>query len=121
MNTNLTSVWLILAVIIVLGVIAAIYAYKNRGKTRPDYYTFFVMGVVWLIIGIPFKMWLLATMGAIFAAIGLINKDKWKTNRRTWKDLSNKEKRFKISLIIILSLLVIAGLVFYLLADKELL
>lgn len=106
----------ILIVLVLLGVIAILATRKK--KTKPDYYTFFIMGIIWLAIGIPLDNWGLTAMGFIFAIVGLVHKDKWKENRQTWDKLDSTEKKIKIVIIAILGLLVLAGLVVYLLFNN---
>jgi len=80
---------------------------------------FFIMGIIWLVFGIPLKNYTLSIMGIIFAIVGLVNKGKWKKNRQRWETLSPEEKKWKIAIIVVLSLLVLAGLVFLLLSNNK--
>lgn len=84
---------IILVVMIVAGVIMAFMALRKRKAGRlaePNYYTFFVLGVsfipiglIWMIlsfsldisfvVGIPFL-----GLGVTYLGIGLANRDKWK-------------------------------------------
>jgi len=123
--------WIIIAVavlIVFIGIIAVIAVAKKKGKHEPDYYAFFVMGLIWTLTGIvPFLIHGfdntyisfngLFVMGVIFLIIGLANKDKWK-NRKTWQDLDPVQKKLKIALIVILGVMVLLGLAAYLLSIK---
>ena len=117
--------WILISVavlVIILAVLAAL-ALKSRGKEhKPDYYTFFIMGIVWSGAGIP-----LATttgnygffaIGLVFLAIGLANRDKWETNRKTWRDMENTERKIMTWVMVIMGLLVLVGLVFFFLLEK---
>ncbi|PIR97646.1 MAG: hypothetical protein COT91_00270 [Candidatus Doudnabacteria bacterium CG10_big_fil_rev_8_21_14_0_10_41_10] len=105
--------FVVLGVIILAGVVAAVLALKQKEKREPDYYTFFVMGLIWTPVGLLLEnMYAFTVMGVVFLIVGLANKDKWK-NRRTWKDLTPTEKKFKYGAIIILGILVLAGLAVY--------
>lgn len=112
------SIWLLLAVLtalVLLGVLVIIFAWRNKEKRPPDYFNFFIMGIIWLGAGLPLKMYALSAMGFIFMIIGLTHKSKWKENRHDWSKLNDEEKKMRIFLIVVTSLLVIAGLVMFLL------
>ncbi len=115
-----TIPWLMISVGIVLLVFLAIFIFiKRKYKTPTDYYSLFVIGLIWTLIGVPslftkeYSLNSLFYLGVVFLVIGLANKSKWKQNRRTWNDLTEPEKKLKKSIIIILGILVLAGLVVY--------
>ena len=114
-----TTPWILIsiAILLVLFLILAIILKKGI-KRPPDYYTFFIMGIIWLVLGIPLKNYTLSIMGIIFALVGLANKGKWKKNRQRWETLSPEEKKWRIAILIILGLLVLAGLIAFLLVEK---
>ena len=114
--------WILISIgvlIILLGVIAII-SFKKRKNHEPDYSAFFSMGIVWTIFGIIFydSMFFFLPIGIVFMILGLVNKDKWKKNHRTWKQLSKTEKILKSIALIILFIGIIAGIVFYYLFRK---
>ena len=114
-----TLPWIIIAVLILLVAFAIVaIVMKKKYKTPTDYYAFFWIGIVWLIIGLPMKNYTLGILGIVFAVIGLANKSKWKTNRVTWNMLSPEQKKAKIAIIVILSILVVVGLVVYFLTEQ---
>jgi len=117
----MTNIWPILAVAIALLLILIgfiiMLAIKKK-KVAPDYYALFMMGILWLPLGLAIKNYAFSVMGFIFVIVGLVNKNKWKANRQKWSDLSEGEKKLKLTLIIILSLLAIGGLVAYFLFDR---
>ncbi len=104
--------WMIL-VIFVLIIILSIVAYyaKKYRKTPTDYYSLFIMGIIWLPFGLILDNNVLTILGIVFLIIGLVNKNKWKKNKKSWDKLSKDKKRIKIIIIGILSVLVLAGLV----------
>ncbi len=108
----------IISIIIILGIIFILSLKKNKGKKHePDYYLFFILGIVWIGAGVPLgttsNFWTLSIMGLVFMIIGLSHKKEWKKQKRIcWKDLSKKEKQIKIWALIILAIGVLA-LVFY--------
>ncbi|MDD5290554.1 MAG: hypothetical protein PHZ04_00365 [Patescibacteria group bacterium] len=92
---------------------------KKGIKRPPDYYAFFIMGIIWLVFGIPLKNYTLSFMGLVFALAGLVNKNKWKENRQRRETLTPGEKKWRMAVLIILGILVLAGLVFFLLAERR--
>jgi len=85
-----------IAATLVVGILVGFVAWRRRkeGKlAEPDYRAFFVMGIVWVPVGIVFMFILslsdipfvtgvpLWIMGLVYLTIGLANRDKWKTNR----------------------------------------
>ena len=108
--------------ILILGLIVFFLAYmmkrKNNEKMKTDYYAFFVMGIIWLGAGIPLKNYALSVMGLVFMAIGLKHKDEWKENRQSWDNLSPADKKVKMLLIGFLTLILVVGIIFFLLAKN---
>ncbi len=113
--------WIVLALLI-LGLIFTAILWKTRGKKKypTDYYAFYTIGLIWMIIGIPLENYALSIVGLVFAIIGLKNKDKWKKNRRTWKHLDNKEKKMTLFLMVFLGLILLLGIIFLILFEKGL-
>jgi len=110
--------WIIMSIIVLLLVGVLILFWAKKTKTPPDYYAFFIMGIIWLIFGIPTKNYSLWSLGLIFTIVGLANKSKWEANRRRWKDLTDPQKKIKIVIIIALGVLILAGLVVLFLVRK---
>lgn len=112
----ITTPWILISILslIILLAAAAIFISK-KNKRPPDYYNLFIIGVIWLVLGIPIENYILSILGAIFLAVGLINKKKWNSNRVRWSDLDDKEKRVRWIIIGILAILILAGLAVYLL------
>jgi len=103
----------ILIVIILLGVVALLVAKK---KPEKDYYSLFIIGVVWVPFGIImmflepdyFLGTLFFLLGWCYFVIGILNKDKWKK-----KSYLIKNKFWRNLIIILLGLGVLVGLVAY--------
>ena len=113
--------WILISVgvlIIFLGVVAILVAKSKKGKHKPDYYTFFIMGIIWLPTGIVINNYAFSVMGLIFMIIGLVNKDKWKKNHRSLKDMNKDERKIMIMMIIILGILVLVGLAAFFLVNR---
>lgn len=111
----------ILAIIvgfIVLGLFIAMIFMKRKSNYPTDYYALFIIGISWIGVGTVMMTTLknpaFLGMGIAFMAIGLANKSKWETNRRRFKDLDPIEKKLKMVIIGLLSLMVLIGIVTYL-------
>ncbi len=105
--------WILIAILVLLVLLAVVSIYAKKHYNRPaDYYNLFIMGIIFTGAGIAVMqnpgMWIL---GIVFMVVGLANKDKWKKNRRTWKDLPKGERKLVMWLTIILGVLALAGLV----------
>ena len=117
-----TIPWIMITIgvlIILLGIVA-IYVYRTKGKKhKTDYYTFFIMGIIWTIFGIIFyeEMSFFLIMGIAFMIIGLANKDKWEKNHKTWKQSSKSEKKLKI-IIMALGIVLLVGIIVFFLVEK---
>ena len=105
---------------VLLALLVLVVVRARREQHPPDYFAIFLMGIVWLLTGgsmillVPKEdftpsSWGFTIMGAAFMAIGLAHRGKWKENRRTWSSLSQDEKQFKMVLLLILGVLVLAG------------
>lgn len=103
--------WLIIG-IGVLIILFAVFAWKSRQiKKRPtDYYTFFIIGLTWVPIGLATENNTFWIMGLIFMATGLAHKSEWEKNKVRWNDLTEEEKRLKKTLITALLVLLLIGI-----------
>ena len=106
--------WILISIAILILLFAVIAIINKRKAKRPtDYYSLFLIGIIWLAIGIPVNNYVLWSLGILFTIVGLVNKKKWKENRVTWKDLSPEERKLKKWIIVILGILLLAGVVMY--------
>jgi len=64
-------------VLIILTGWAVAYLLLKKNK-KPDYYSLFTIGVIWLVVGVPFGNYCLYGMGAVFLLVALAHKRKWK-------------------------------------------
>ena len=109
----------IIGIVILIVLFAVIAINRNKGeKIEPDYRVFFILGITWLPIGIATDNLGLLEMGAIFMVVGLINRSKWKEEPK-WSELDPEKRRTKILVILGLTTLLAAGLVFYLLVKSN--
>ena len=104
---------IIIAAVILLLLVMAIILRKNR-KTPTNYKSFFTIGIIWIPLGISTQNYVFIVLGALFIVYGLLNKSKWKDYPK-WRELPPELRRINIIIIIVLSIVLIAGIFFYLL------
>ncbi len=114
MNTYLNPYVFTSGIILFTIIIVGLIFLKKQKNHKPDYYTLFILGILWLPIGISMENYALFFMGLAFLIAGILNKDKWRKPEENWKNLTENEKKLKILLLIILGLLLISGLVTWL-------
>ena len=74
--------WLLLSILFLVLLLALVFLMKRKGKKlEPDYYIFFIFGIIWLPMGIVTGNSMFTLLGIVFLSVGLANKDKWKKNR----------------------------------------
>jgi hypothetical protein len=106
-------IFLMFVLMIIFGVIVAYLFSKNKkGQRRPDFYAFFIMGLIWFVAGLIMNNTPLWIIGLLFLLIGILNHRGWRQNEFKWKDLSKKEKRLRIWVMIFLLLILFGGLLF---------
>lgn len=111
--------WILITILITLVLLGILSFVLFKKKKRPiDYYSWFIIGICWIPLGIISKNHFFWIMGLAFMSIGLYNKDKWKKNRRKWSKLSKEEKILVTAIMVILLVLVVLGLVFFFLSEK---
>jgi len=93
--------------LIVLSLSIVVYALQKKEKRPVDYRSLFIMGTIWLPVGIffllmhflfdrPFVIGMpFLTMGLIYLVIALANKDKWKES----KPLTASQKKIIVGLM----------------------
>jgi uncharacterized membrane protein YidH (DUF202 family) len=111
----MNQIVMILAGLLVLGILIAIVIISRKNKIEMNYYSYFIIGLVWLPIGIGVRNYVLAVFGLCFLAIGLLNRKKWK-KRESWSELSPQMRHWKMIAVILLAFVFILGvfLFFYL-------
>ena len=96
-----TITWMILATVIALGVLAVFMFKKGKFKTDEiDYRTHFIIGIVWIPLGIALDMTAFWALGLVFMAVGLVNYKKW------GKPVKMTKKQQKIRTWIIIGLVI---------------
>ena len=114
--------WILISVLVLLIILGVIAFFMRKKEKQPiDYYNWYIIGLVWLPLGIIFQMHFFFILGLVFMGVGLANKDKWKANRRTRKDMTPEQRKFQMILIIALGVLLVLGIVAFLLVEKGIL
>ncbi len=111
-----TMIWILVsvaAVIVILGILAIFFIKAKEGKHKVDYYSLFLMGVIWIAVGIPLEIAVLWILGIVFFMVGLANKDKWKKNKMDWKKITKKQRKILYITIAMLFLLLVAGIIVF--------
>ena len=114
--------WIIISIVIllILGIVIAVLAYKKKGRHQgTDYYTFFIIGLVWTLFGIYEQIRnshsVFLALGIVFMAIGYAHKNKWKQNHLPFNKIEKNKKLLVIITIIGLLVLVVAALAVFIL------
>lgn len=102
---------IIMGIAIVLLLVLFIIA-NRKGRRQMNFRAFFIIGITWLPIGIFTKNYVLAVMGGAFLAMGLANKKKWK-DQPSWQELPPEMRRMKLILMGVLTLILVAGIIVY--------
>jgi len=109
-------IWILISVAVVivfLGVLAIFFIKAKEGKHKVDYYSLFLIGLIWIAVGVPLNNSALWIIGIVFFVIGLANKDKWKKNRTEWKKMNKRQKNILYIAIAMLFLLLVAGIIVF--------
>lgn len=112
--------WIILTIsiiIIILAVIALVVTKKKKEKKAPNYYSFFLIGLVWFPFGIIMTLIgennslgnIFTILGLVYLTIGLANKKDWGENQQ----ISKNKNKTTTWIILILLILFITGITAY--------
>lgn len=115
--------YLVLSLLIGIAILAVLFAVifisRNRGqKIEPDYRVFFILGITWLPLGIATDNPGFLGLGAVFMAIGLANRSKWKEVPK-WSELDPEKRRTKFLIILGITVLLAAGVAYYIFAKSN--
>ena len=114
MTANLPLVLAILVGLVLVALAIGAYARCRKEECRPDYRGFFVIGLIWVPLGVVFYITsgniAFLGMGVVFLLLGLANKAKWKARSPlTWG-----QRKLKLVLVLITALLVLLTFAFWL-------
>jgi len=97
--------------LIIIGLLIVFFLQFKRKKYKPNYRLFFILGTAWIPIGVVFyintKNFGFFVMGLIFLIIGLVNKNKWEES----DPATIQQKKIVIGGLVI-GLLVLGALLF---------
>jgi len=119
-----SMVWILISVavvIVLLGVLAIFFIKSKEGKHKVDYYSLFLIGIIWVAVGIPLNNSALWIIGIVLFIIGLANKDKWKKNKMDWKKITKRQKNILYIATVMLFLLLVAGIIVFWLTKQGIL
>ncbi len=111
MNWLLISIMVFLLLIVILALIF-------RKKERPDYYGLFVVGMIWIPVGISLKNYPLVAIGCVSMLIGILKRKEW-DKPKTWNELTPQERKAKAIVFWITMILVTLGFIFLFLKQNE--
>lgn len=114
----MANIWLVLAIVgLLIVVLAIVFLVMRRKEHRePDYRAFFILGVLWLVIGLveyftSRGVSIFFLMGLVFLTIGLSHKNRWGKPRQL---LNERQKKMQKIIMIVVTVLVVLGLVLFL-------
>ena len=106
--------WILIAIGVLIILLAVVALWTRKIPRRPpDYYTFFILGIIWLPVGIATGNNALFIMGLVFMALGAAHKKDWEKNKVKWSDLTPEEKKFRKIIIVALAILLMVGVVVF--------
>lgn len=95
---------LIIIVVIFIGILAKINAKKGK-DIHPDYFILFIIGIIWIPVGLSMGSSIFWIVGLVFMAISIVNREKWKQRVNNWKNLQPGERTIHILVIAAIGLL----------------
>jgi hypothetical protein len=97
---------------VVLMMMLVVVLMQMAGRSEIDYFDLSAMGIVWIVFGAVMlalgdeDMLFFLIIGIASAAAGLSRKEQW--NYRPWKSIPKQERRMKLLQLIILTMIVLA-------------
>lgn len=115
MTVTLPLVLALLTGILIVALALGMYVRCRKRECTPDYRGFFIIGLIWVPLGVVFYITsgniAFLGVGVLFLLIGLANKAKWKESQ----PLTPGRRNVKIALVIGTVLLVLLTFAFWLL------
>jgi hypothetical protein len=110
MKLPIVLITLIVIALITIGLGIYFLITQRKKKVTPNYRTLFIIGIIWLPAGFAIHNYALSAIGLVFLIISLLNRKKWKEEKK-WSDLTLQEKKTKYILIGIATFLLIIGMI----------
>ena len=108
-------VWIILGIIFAL-LLVFIIVIRRKGNAQVDYRALFMLGAVFIPVGIATKNFFMWIFGLGLIVISLANYKRWK-EQKTWKQLNKKQKKQRMWIMISLGIVVLVGLILFLIIN----
>ncbi|MBN1156659.1 hypothetical protein JXA85_03525 [Candidatus Woesearchaeota archaeon] len=114
----------VIVLLLILGTVALIIALKKKKKTPSDYYTFFIMGIIWMATGAIVRIFgndeldFFFILGLAYALIGIMHKKDWKKNRSELEKTGKSERKLATAITVMVGLFVLLGLIMLVLFQK---
>ena len=108
-----STVWIATTIIVLLLISVVWMLFSRRKKHEIDYYAMFILGVIWVPLSLVQENYIFSSIGLVLAVIGLANKDKWKTNRKSIARMGKGERLIITVVTGLLVLAILAGLIYF--------
>jgi hypothetical protein len=105
-----TTVGIAVTVALVAIIYSILVAKGKITRSELDYRQLFIMGLIFLPLGVSSDNQALLVFSLVFMGVGLVNKKKWKKQPKL-SELSPAQRKFRIALMVVLGLLVLASFV----------
>lgn len=112
---SITIIFVSIIVALLLIAVATMIISKNEKHTT-DYNLLFIMGIIWIPMGIVLDYSLFLIIGIVFMTIGMVNKDKWKKHHSS--KISDIKQRLIYGVLIALGLITLAAGASLMVIDK---
>ena len=100
--------------VLVIMAIIVFTAFANRKERKTDYYAFFLLGLMWIAMGLIPGNRIFLAIGAAFLLIGLYHKKEWKKNRARWSNFCKKEQKIRKIVFIVLAFWIVVTFMLFL-------
>jgi len=97
-----------IAIVLIALAVLAFFVLRKSG-CGVDYYSMFIIGLVWLPVGLILKIPALWILGGILFIVGLVNKKAWR-KRCMWVNMRTGDKWARIIILLALIIILAAGL-----------
>ncbi len=97
---------IVIAILVILLLVAAIIM-RHRYNRKPNYKAFFIIGLTWIPLGIATGNNVFPIAGLVMMIVGISKRKEWR-DESNWKDLPPAVKRFKIIIIGVITLVLLA-------------
>ena len=91
MTLQLTILIVTTSLALVFGIFFFHYGKTPMVNRKPNYLAFFILGMIWIIVGLLISIYFISAIGAILTIIGALNKKHWTDSVA----LTKSEKRMR--------------------------